>query len=61
MEKGLSLHFKKETSIFLLATLTATPTIDRKHQRTAQQAQRAQERTTVNGTTTRFLLRGMSV
>lgn len=48
MEKGLSQHFKKETSLFLLATLTAKPTIDRNHRRTSAHYSASTTRTRTN-------------
>src|SRR5260370_14114859 len=48
MEKGLSQHFKKETSPFLLAPLTAKPTIDRNHWRTSANCSASTTRTRTN-------------
>src|SRR6266849_1395118 len=48
MEKGLTQHFKKETSPFLLAPLTAKLTIDSNHRRTSANCAASTTRTRTN-------------
>jgi hypothetical protein len=48
MEKRRSQHFRKETSIFLLAPLTAKPKIDRNHRRASAHYSASTPRTIAN-------------